>query len=60
MLVKADSPYKTMDDLKGKVVAHTSVSSNSGNLAPRALFPKIGITRMKTTKWFIPVSMTNQ
>ncbi|MFV0549801.1 phosphate/phosphite/phosphonate ABC transporter substrate-binding protein [Limnobaculum xujianqingii] len=44
VLVKADSPYKTMDDLKGKVVAHTSVSSNSGNLAPRALFPKIGIT----------------
>lgn len=43
MVVRADSPYKTMDDLKGKVVAHTSASSNSGNLAPRALFPKLGL-----------------
>jgi len=32
-----------MADLKGKVVAHTSTSSNSGNLAPRALFPRLGI-----------------
>ena len=31
-------------DLKGKRIAHTSPSSNSGNLAPRALFPKIGLT----------------
>ena len=43
MLVKADSPYQTMTDLKGKKVAHTSPSSNSGNLAPRALFPKLGL-----------------
>jgi phosphonate transport system substrate-binding protein len=33
-----------MADLKGKLVAHTSASSNSGNLAPRALFPAIGLT----------------
>jgi len=43
-IVRNDSDIKTMDDLKGKLVAHTSASSNSGNLAPRALFPKEGIT----------------
>ncbi len=44
MIVRKDSPIKTMNDIKGKTVAHTSSSSNSGNLAPRALFPKVGIT----------------
>ena len=43
-LVKASSPYKTMADLKDKKVAHTSPSSNSGNLAPRVLFPPLGLT----------------
>jgi len=43
VVVKKDSPIKSMADLKGKKVAHTSASSNSGNLAPRALFPKLGI-----------------
>lgn len=43
IIVKKDSPIKTISDLKGKLVAHTSVSSNSGNLAPRALFPEHGI-----------------
>jgi len=42
-LVKADSPYKTLSDLKGKKVAHTSPSSNSGNLAPRVFFPDNGL-----------------
>lgn len=43
-VVKADSPYQKISDLKGKKVAHTSASSNSGNLAPRALFPALGLT----------------
>lgn len=43
MVVKKDSPIQSMADLKGKKVAHTSASSNSGNLAPRALFPKLGL-----------------
>lgn len=47
MVVKADSPYKTLADLKGKKVAHTAASSNSGNLAPRALFPALGLTPEK-------------
>ncbi|MCP8688388.1 phosphate/phosphite/phosphonate ABC transporter substrate-binding protein [Marinobacterium sedimentorum] len=43
-IVRKDSSIQTMADLKGKLVAHTSASSNSGNLAPRALFPALGIT----------------
>ena len=42
-LVKKDSPYQKLADLKGKRVAHTSPSSNSGNLAPRVLFPAEGL-----------------
>jgi phosphonate transport system substrate-binding protein len=43
-LVRASSPYQKLADLKGKRVAHTSPSSNSGNLAPRVLFPPEGLT----------------
>ena len=43
MIVKQDSPYRQLSDLKGKRVAHTAPSSNSGNLAPRALFPAEGL-----------------
>jgi phosphonate transport system substrate-binding protein len=42
-LVKSDSPYKKLSDLKGKRVAHTSPSSNSGNLAPLVLYPPQGL-----------------
>jgi phosphonate transport system substrate-binding protein len=41
--VKASSPFQKLSDLKGKRVAHTSPSSNSGNLAPRVLFPEQGL-----------------
>ena len=43
LIVKKDSPFQKITDLKGKRVAHTSASSNSGNLAPRALFPALGL-----------------
>ena len=42
-IVRSDSPFFTMADLKGKRIAHVSVASNSGNLAPRALFPTTGL-----------------
>lgn len=40
LIVKSDSPYKKISDLKGKHIAHTTQTSNSGNLAPRAIFPE--------------------
>jgi len=43
-IVKASSPYKAPADLKGKKVAHTAPSSNSGHLAPVALMPGQGLT----------------
>jgi phosphonate transport system substrate-binding protein len=42
-IVKASSPYQKLSDLKGKKVAHTSPSSNSGHLAPLVLFPDQGL-----------------
>ncbi|MCQ0092546.1 phosphate/phosphite/phosphonate ABC transporter substrate-binding protein [Roseovarius sp. M141] len=40
---QADSDIQEMADLAGKRIAHTSPTSNSGNLAPRALFPDLGV-----------------
>jgi phosphonate transport system substrate-binding protein len=42
-IVKASSSMQTLADLKGKKVAHTSPSSNSGHLAPLVLFPAQGL-----------------
>ena len=44
LIVKKDSSYQKITDLKGKKIAHVQPSSNSGNLAPRALFPALGLT----------------
>jgi phosphonate transport system substrate-binding protein len=50
MIVKKESPYQKLADLKGKKIAHTTPSSNSGNLAPRALFPAEGLVPDKDYK----------
>ncbi len=50
VVVKSDSAIKTMPQLAGKRVAHVSASSNSGNLAPRALFPAEGVVPDKAYK----------
>ena len=42
IVVRADSPYKTIDDLKGKVVARTDPLSGSGYLIPTAAFRAMG------------------
>jgi phosphonate transport system substrate-binding protein len=42
VVVKSDSPYKTIDDLKGKVVARTDPLSGSGYLIPTAAFRAMG------------------
>jgi phosphonate transport system substrate-binding protein len=42
-VVKSNSPFQKLPDLKGKRVAHVAPSSNTGNLAPRALLPAEGL-----------------
>jgi len=42
IVVKAESPYKTIEDLKGKVVARTDPLSGSGYLIPTAAFREMG------------------
>ena len=43
LITHRDSPIKAIADLKGKRVAHVAPSSNSGDIAPRALFKALGI-----------------
>lgn len=50
MIVKKASSYQKLVDLKDKKIAHTSPSSNSGNLAPKVLFPPEGLTPDKDYK----------
>ena len=50
VIVKANSPYQKLADLKGKKVAHTAPSSNSGHLAPMSLFPAQGLSPDKDYK----------
>lgn len=50
MIVRRNSPYQKLSDLKGKKIAHTSPSSNSGHLAPQVLFPPEGIVPDKDYK----------
>ena len=47
LITRKDSSIQKIADLKGKKVAHTSPSSTSGNAAPRALFPALGVTPEK-------------
>lgn len=44
LITYKDSSIKSVADLKGKRVAHVAPSSNSGDLAPRALFTTMGVT----------------
>ncbi len=43
LITRTDAPYRAPKDLVGKKIAHTTPTSNSGNLAPRALFPALGL-----------------
>src|SRR3546814_9051838 len=48
---RKDSDINEMADLKGKRVAHTAPTSNSGNLAPRTLFPAFLGVRVRQGRW---------
>ncbi len=43
LITHKDSDIKTVQDLKGRKIAHVTPSSNSGNQAPRALFRDLGV-----------------
>lgn len=43
LITHRDSSIKRLADLKGKRIAHVAPSSNSGDIAPRALFKALGI-----------------
>lgn len=43
IIVPDESSITSLQDLKGKTVAHTEQASNSGNQAPRALLSKRGV-----------------
>ncbi|MFN7153032.1 MAG: PhnD/SsuA/transferrin family substrate-binding protein [Acidovorax sp.] len=43
LISRVDSPFTKPKDLIGKKIAHSTPTSNSGNLAPRALFPALGL-----------------
>jgi phosphonate transport system substrate-binding protein len=50
LIVRKDSAYLKPADLRGKKVAHVQPSSNSGNHAPRVLFPALGLAPDKDYK----------
>lgn len=50
VIVKTASRFQKLAELKGAKVAHTAPSSNSGHMAPMALFPKNGLTPEKDYK----------
>jgi phosphonate transport system substrate-binding protein len=43
LIVRADSPYKTLDDLKGKTLAWADPNSTSGYLVPNAALRESGV-----------------
>jgi phosphonate transport system substrate-binding protein len=43
LIVPAASDIQTVEDLKGKKVAHVAPSSNSGDTAPRVIFKMMGV-----------------
>ena len=50
LITHRDTSVKSVMDLKGKRVAHVAPSSNSGDIAPRALFKAMGIEPDKDYK----------
>ena len=58
LITRVDSPFLKPQDLVGKKIAHSTPTSNSGNLAPRALFPAPGLTPEKTMRSCFQMAMS--
>lgn len=43
LMVKADSPYKTLEDLRGKTLGYVDFNSTSGYLYPRMMMRRMGV-----------------
>jgi phosphonate transport system substrate-binding protein len=50
LIVRADSTFRKPSDLANTKIAHSTPKSNSGNLAPRAYFPTIGLVPERNYK----------
>ncbi len=44
VIVRSDSSFQKLTDLKGKRVAHTSPTSSTGHMAPMTLLPREGLS----------------
>ncbi len=53
IIVRADSPYQKIDDLKGKTFAFGDVSSTSGSLYPRFMLDRAGFTDFGNPQLFV-------
>lgn len=58
LIAKADSKYKTIEDLKGTVVGLADPASTSGNLLPRMVFGDLVKTGPELEKYFSKVVYT--
>lgn len=53
IIVRADSPYQTIEDLKGKPFAFGDISSTSGSLYPRLMLDRAGFTDFGNPQLFV-------
>ncbi len=53
IIVRADSPYQKIEDLKGKTFAFGDVGSTSGSLYPRYMLDRAGFTDFTNPQQFI-------
>jgi phosphonate transport system substrate-binding protein len=53
IIVRADSPYQKVEDLKGKKFAFGDISSTSGSLYPRYMLDKAGFSNFTDPQLFV-------
>jgi phosphonate transport system substrate-binding protein len=53
IIVRADSPYQKVEDLKGKPFAFGDISSTSGSLYPRLMLDKAGFSEFNNPQLYV-------